>query len=196
MIPVMPFLSPTDQEKLRTRFEEELDRDVRLILFAEPPTGLYVPGREQSQTGKAATQLLEEVAALSPRLHLEVHNPRIDRELAESYGVERSPAILLLPADGTDTPAAPGGESQAAGPPAPAPPSPAASSDPPAESPPGPSHAGAVRFFGLPSGYEFMTLIEDLVDLSTGSTRLSDATRQAAADIKSPVHLQVFVTPT
>src|ERR687891_2008335 len=95
----MPYLSAPDQERLRTRFDEELERDVRLILFAEPPTGLYIPGREQSQTGKAATQLLEELAALSPKLRLEVHNPRIDRELAQTYGVERSPAIVLLPAD-------------------------------------------------------------------------------------------------
>src|SRR2546421_532697 len=30
----------------------------------------------------------------------------------------------------------------------------------------GPTEAGAVRFFGLPSGYEFSTLIVDIVDLS------------------------------
>jgi hypothetical protein len=171
----MPFISAPDQEKLRTRFEAELEREVRVVLFAEPPTALYVPGREQSQTGKAATQLLGELAALSPLLKLEVHNPRVERELAESFGVERSPAIVLLPADPANTADAASATNGEATP---------------------PRRGGAVRFFGLPSGYEFTTLIEDLVDLSKGSTRLSEVTRKAAAELTEPVHLQVFVTPT
>jgi hypothetical protein len=196
----MPFLSTVDQDKLRARFEQELQNDVRIVLFAEPPTGLYIPGRQESQTGRAATQLLEEVAALSPKLRLEVHHPRVDRDLAQAYGVERSPAIVLLPADEGGSLA--GGvheASQAAGggPPA---------ADQPGETPPAapgppeeleqPLRGGRVRFFGLPSGYEFMTLIEDVVDISRGATRLSDATRRAVADLPAPVHLQVFVTPT
>src|SRR6266540_5121288 len=80
----MSFLSTTDQDKLRARFEQELERDVRIVLFAEPPTGLYIPGQVQSQTGRVATQLMEEVAGLSPKLRLEVHNPRIERESAQA----------------------------------------------------------------------------------------------------------------
>jgi hypothetical protein len=184
----MPFLSTADQDTLRARFEQELRSDVRIVLFAEPPTGLYIPGQEQSQTGRVATQLLEEVAALSPKLRLEVHNPRIERELAQTYGVERSPAIVLLPADDGLNPSGDGAKD-------------AGGASPPAEQPIAastgrPSRGGLMRFFGLPSGYEFMTLLEDLVDLSTGSTRLSDTTRQAVADLPAPVHLQVFVTPT
>ena len=191
----MPFLSTTDQDKLRTRFEQELERDVRIVLFAEPPTGLYIPGQVQSQTGRVATQLMEEVAGLSPKLRLEVHNPRIERESAQAYGVERSPAIVLLPAEATNGAASNvDGElldanegSSIADP---------AVGEPDGTAPERPSGAGLVRFFGLPSGYEFTTLIEDLVDLSKGSTRLSDATRQAVAELPAPVHLQVFVTPT
>lgn len=55
---------------------------------------------------------------------------------------------------------------------------------------------GRVRFFGLPSGYEFSTLIEDLLTLSTGDTGLTDETRAALAGIAEPVHVQVFGTPT
>ncbi len=55
---------------------------------------------------------------------------------------------------------------------------------------------GAVRYFGVPAGYEFSTLIEDLIDVSKGSTNLSEKTRQALATIDQDVHIQVFVTPT
>jgi glutaredoxin-like protein len=53
-----------------------------------------------------------------------------------------------------------------------------------------------IRFFGIPSGYEFATLIEDIKMVSSGETGLSDATRQKVAALQSPVHFQVFVTPT
>lgn len=53
-----------------------------------------------------------------------------------------------------------------------------------------------LRFFGLPSGYEFTAFIEDLVDASRGSTRLTPATKQAIKSIDKPVHIKVFVTPS
>ncbi|MBC7235372.1 MAG: thioredoxin family protein [Chloroflexi bacterium] len=53
-----------------------------------------------------------------------------------------------------------------------------------------------VRFYGIPSGYEFTSLIEDIVDVSRGAPELSAETRQALARIQQDVHLQVFVTPT
>ena len=53
-----------------------------------------------------------------------------------------------------------------------------------------------VRYFGIPAGYEFSSLIEDLVDVSNGATRLSPATREKLSRITQPVHIQVFVTPT
>jgi len=60
----------------------------------------------------------------------------------------------------------------------------------------GPIEAGAVRFFGLPSGYEFSTLIVDIVDVSNGNVLLSEKTRTELAELSEPVHIQVFVTPT
>jgi glutaredoxin-like protein len=53
-----------------------------------------------------------------------------------------------------------------------------------------------VRFFGIPSGYEFTSLIEDIVMVSQGESGLSEATKEAVADLANPVHVQVFVTPT
>jgi alkyl hydroperoxide reductase subunit AhpF len=55
---------------------------------------------------------------------------------------------------------------------------------------------GRVRFVGIPSGYEFSSLIEDIIDLSKGTTKLSAATREALAGLDRPIHIQVFVTPT
>ena len=55
---------------------------------------------------------------------------------------------------------------------------------------------GAVRYFGVPAGYEFSTLIEDLIDVSKGTTNLSEKTREALTPVDQDVHIQVFVTPT
>ena len=53
-----------------------------------------------------------------------------------------------------------------------------------------------IRFFGIPSGYEFGTLIEDIIMVSKGDSGLEPTTREALASLLEPVHLQVFVTPT
>ena len=53
-----------------------------------------------------------------------------------------------------------------------------------------------VRFFGIPSGYEFTTLIEDIVDVSKGRSRLPPQLVNKVKSITKPIHIQVFVTPT
>jgi glutaredoxin-like protein len=53
-----------------------------------------------------------------------------------------------------------------------------------------------VRFFGIPSGYEFGSLIEDIIDMSRGETSLSPSSKQKLASLTSDIHIQVFVTPT
>jgi glutaredoxin-like protein len=53
-----------------------------------------------------------------------------------------------------------------------------------------------IRYYGIPSGYEFTSLIEDVVAVYTGDAGLSDETLEALAAITEPVHIQVFVTPT
>jgi alkyl hydroperoxide reductase subunit AhpF len=53
-----------------------------------------------------------------------------------------------------------------------------------------------VRLYGIPAGYEFSSLVEGLRMVGTGDVKLADATRQALARLTTPVHLQVFVTPT
>lgn len=55
---------------------------------------------------------------------------------------------------------------------------------------------GRVRYLGIPSGYEFNSLIDDLADVSGGTTDLAERTKKALADLPADVHIQVFVTPT
>lgn len=55
---------------------------------------------------------------------------------------------------------------------------------------------GKVRFFGIPAGYEFSTLIQSIVDVSTGQTHLSEKTKEALSKVDQDLQVQVFVTPT
>jgi glutaredoxin-like protein len=53
-----------------------------------------------------------------------------------------------------------------------------------------------IRFFGIPSGYEYLSLVEAIIDVSKGRTGLKPETRQALRDLEKDIRIQVFVTPT
>jgi glutaredoxin-like protein len=53
-----------------------------------------------------------------------------------------------------------------------------------------------IRYFGIPSGYEFASLLESIEIVSTRTTQLSAVTIEIIKKVDSPVHLQIFVTPT
>lgn len=53
-----------------------------------------------------------------------------------------------------------------------------------------------IRFYGLPAGYEFSSLLDAVLSVSKGDSGLSPETKQKLAQVTEPVHLQVFVTPT
>lgn len=53
-----------------------------------------------------------------------------------------------------------------------------------------------IRFYGIPAGYEFTTLVEDIIDVSHGESGLLNQTKEKIKTIDKPVHIQVFVTPT
>lgn len=53
-----------------------------------------------------------------------------------------------------------------------------------------------IRFYGIPSGYEFSSLLEDIVDVSKGESGLLDESKALLKEINAPLHLQVFITPT
>ncbi len=55
---------------------------------------------------------------------------------------------------------------------------------------------GTIRFMGIPSGHEFSSLISALMMASTGEHKLSDDTVKFLAELKEPLDLKVFITPT
>ncbi len=60
----------------------------------------------------------------------------------------------------------------------------------------GDEHDYGIRFFGIPSGYEFVSLLDAIKTVSTGKHDLTPETLSAIGKITSAVHIQVFVTPT
>ncbi len=53
-----------------------------------------------------------------------------------------------------------------------------------------------IHFSGMPSGYEFGSLIQAIIIVSMGDSGLKPSARNLVKELRKPVHLQVFVTPT
>jgi glutaredoxin-like protein len=53
-----------------------------------------------------------------------------------------------------------------------------------------------IRYYGMPAVYEFLVLVEDILDVSRGTTLLSDILKKKLSEIKKSVHIQIFVSPT
>ena len=132
--------------ELREEFAR-LKEPVRLAVFSQ---ALADPESEQVR------RLVEDLAALDPRITAESYNFVLDTARVEELKIQRIPAIAVLGAEKDH----------------------------------------GIRMYGLPSGYEFGSLVDAILDVSSGESGLSEATRTALADLASPVHLQVFSTPT
>jgi alkyl hydroperoxide reductase subunit AhpF len=120
------------------------------------------------ETCAITQQILEEVTALSDKLELVTYNYAIDREAVSKYGIKRIPGVAVLRLEETDN-GDPNGLTE---------------------------KDYGIRFYGVPSGYEFMTLIGDLLDVSQGESGLSMESKLLVSQVKDPVHFQVFTTPT
>jgi glutaredoxin-like protein len=53
-----------------------------------------------------------------------------------------------------------------------------------------------IRFYGIPAGYEFTSLIHALRLVGGVGSQIDQATIDELAKLNDPVHMQVFVTPT
>jgi glutaredoxin-like protein len=53
-----------------------------------------------------------------------------------------------------------------------------------------------IRFYGIPAGFEFTSLIHTIRMIGTATSQIDEATVEALAAVEEPVHMQVFVTPT
>ncbi len=138
-------LSRENREEVRRMFSR-LDSPVRLVFFTQ---------KHACRACRDQQELLEDVAALSDRIELEIHDLVEDRERAREYGIRRIPATAVV------------GERDY-----------------------------GIRFYGVTAGYEFPTLVEDILMVSTGEVDLDPAARQLADRIHAPVHLEVLVSLT
>lgn len=53
-----------------------------------------------------------------------------------------------------------------------------------------------IRFYGIPSGYEFMSLLEAISMVSALNSGLSAESRRKISTVDKLLHIQVFITPT
>jgi alkyl hydroperoxide reductase subunit AhpF len=151
----MALIADNDRETIRAHFDESLSGDVEIVMFTERESPIIIPGRQPCEMCAQTEELLEEVASLSEKLKLTVHEISSAKEQAFALGINRVPAFIFKGAS-----------------------------------------RGRVRFFGIPSGYEFSALIADLVDVSNGTTDLAQETREYLSALTEDVNIKVFTTPT
>ena len=185
----MTVIAEKDRGTIHDLLARELDATVELLLFTRPRSELFVAGRQECLTCAETRELLEELTGLAKeKLTLTVHDVAADPTAAARYNVQDLPTVVVRRAEvggnggAADEVRTAAVSHEAAGM--------LAGSDRAPEAP------ANVRFVGLPSGYEFSTLVADVVDVSKRRNDLSEATRAAVRAIDQPVHLQVFVTPT
>lgn len=142
----MALLSDKDRKFLVDHLQKSLVNPVKLLYFTQTVA---------CQFCKETEAILHELADLSDKITVEVHDFVSDKAVADQYGIDKIPATVVMGA--TDY---------------------------------------GIRFFGVPSGYEFTSLVEDVIDVSKGKSDLSQETLEALAKLTKPVHIQVFVTPT
>ena len=87
-------ISATDQEYIRQYFSDRLTEDVTVELFTRPRPRLHVPGQEDCLYCEETKQLLEEVAGLSERVELVVHDVLEEPHALSEHGIEHIPAIV------------------------------------------------------------------------------------------------------
>ena len=105
--------------------------------------------------------LATELAELSPKLGVAVHDAEADAAALFMYGFDKTPALAVVAVDGT-----------------------------------GAVQDFGIRFYGIPSGYEFMSLLDAIQTVGSDEVQLAPDTLKFLEALESDVHIQVFVTPT
>ena len=141
----MTFMDQQTADEVKKRLET-LEAEVKIIYFKESLL---------CQTCGPAEDFYKEVAALSPKVKLEVYNRVTDTEKAAAYGVSLTPAAVIEGGKGA-----------------------------------------RVRFYGIPAGYEFVSLLEALKNSAAPAQELQPETLAALGALTAPVNIKVFVTPT
>ncbi len=53
-----------------------------------------------------------------------------------------------------------------------------------------------IRYLGVPGGYEFAAILEDIIAISKRDSGLSEESREKIRALSEPLDIKVFVTPT
>ena len=136
-----------DEQALKQHLSE-IEKPVTALLFTQTIGG--------PETGLVAKQVLDEIARLNDKITIQEKNFVLDLEDRGRYGIDKSPAIVIL-SDGQDT---------------------------------------RMRMYGAPVGYEFVGLVEALLIAGTGKLDLEEETLKLLEEVKEPLNIQVFSTPT
>jgi len=139
--------------------------------IAEPVRIVMFTQEHECEYCSVTRELVEEVAGLSDKVAVDVLDFVADKARADELGVDKIPAVAIMA----------GGQ--------------APSVDRPALTGVGEKDHG-IRFFGVPAGYEFTTLIEDIVMVGKREHGLPKEVTDILAKVDSPVHMQVVVSPT
>ena len=84
-----------EQEYIKQRFEQELQGRVKIDYFTQKKSPLFVPGREECQYCEDVGRMLEELAHLSDKITLTVHEFSQSTDEAAKLGIDRVPGIVL-----------------------------------------------------------------------------------------------------
>jgi glutaredoxin-like protein len=84
-----------EQDYIRERFAQELEGKVKIDYFTQRASALYVPGREECAYCEDTRQMLEELASLSDKVTLTVHEFAEAQEEAKKLGIDKVPGIIL-----------------------------------------------------------------------------------------------------
>jgi len=143
----MGMISEKDKKAVAERLSK-LTGPVKLVMFTQ---------EMECQFCKETRELVEEVAALSDKISVEIRDFVKHEAEAKKLGIDKIPAIGVFGKGDKDY---------------------------------------GIRFYGIPTGYEFMSLLESIEIVSKGESGLSATGREKIKELNKPVHLQVFVTPT
>jgi alkyl hydroperoxide reductase subunit AhpF len=89
----MSLLSEQDEQALKQHLSE-IEKPVTALLFTQTIGG--------SESGPVARQVLDEIARLNDKITIQEKNFVLDLEDRTRYGIDKSPAIVIL-GDGQDT---------------------------------------------------------------------------------------------
>lgn len=146
--------------------EKLLNEDIRnqvvdaLQQVKEPVQVLLFTSQDNCDYCNDTRQLLDEVVELSDKVSIDVYDLETDREIAQKYQIDKTPAFIIAAKDGDEI------------------------------------IDYGIRFYGIPSGHEFSSLIHDLILVSGRDSGLNAQTREILKELTNPIHLMVFVTPT